>query len=129
LIRAAASAIASGKPSRRQQISATARALSAVRVNESLAALARSTKSANRLVLREALRIGEMLAVRDRERQHSMFVLPRQVQGAATCYQHMELPACIQQCRNHRRGIEQVLEVVQQQQEVFTCELIRQGLQ
>jgi hypothetical protein len=46
LIRAAASSIASGRPSRRRQISATAAPLAAVSANWCAAARARSTNSA-----------------------------------------------------------------------------------
>ena len=72
---AAASSMASGSPSRRAQISATAGAFSLVTAKSALAALALSMKSLHRLVLGEGFEAGQPLRVGDRERRHRVLVL------------------------------------------------------
>ena len=103
LIRAAASSIASGRPSSRAQMPATAEAFSVVSVKPAFAALARSTNnwiasiSLQLLQRRQCLRIGEW----QRREQHELF--PGQVQARATGDQHRQVGAAGEQVADQRR--------------------------
>ena len=94
--RAAASSIASGRPSRRAQISAIAGALSAVRAKSGCTACARSTKRRDRL--------GRVDVSTQRERRHREDALAAHPERRPAGDQHVRPRAVGQQLGQHRRG-------------------------
>ena len=117
--RAAASSIASGSPSSRAHIAATAAAFSAVSAKPGHdRSRARSTKSATAGEPRELLERRQVRGIRHGERRHGHLALAVQAQGGLAGDEHLEAPGSGEQGRDLGRGGDDALEAVQHQQGV-----------
>ena len=127
--RAAASSMASGSPSSRWQISATAGALSLSTAKSGLTAWARVDEEAHRLVLaRAAPAVGGGSASRQAERRHRVLPLAAQVQRRPAGDQHLQSRRSARSSPTTGARLEQVLEVVEDQQQLLVAQEVAQPL-
>ena len=116
-MRAAASSIASGRPSRRTQISATAGAFAFVTAKSALTARARSMKSATASYCESDAIVGQVRRVGQVERRHRVLVLAREVDGDPARDEQLQLRRGREQVGRRGRRLDEVLEVVEDEQE------------
>ncbi len=127
-MRAAASSIASGRPSSPMQISATAGALAAVSANSGSTAWARATNSATAALAASASGATAALSVRQLQRRDRHLVLAADPQRVAARHEHLQ-PAGRRQQRGHRSGgVGDLLEVVEHEQQVLVAKVVPEGL-
>ena len=128
LIRAAASSIASGSPSSRWQISATAGAFSLV-TREVGPDLARPRdEQGHRLVLAELRRRRERSRPRQRQRRHRQLLLAPQPQPGPAGDEDRQAGRGGEQLGDDRGGLEHVLEVVEHQQQPPLPQVVDHGV-
>ena len=125
-VRAAASSMASGRPSRRRQISATAAALPSVRAKPGRTARARSTNSAT--AGEDSSSATEAAPEPARQRQDRVFPLGPQPEHRAAGGQDRQLRAAGQQLAQVGRDLDHLLQVVQDQQPGAVAERLGQRL-
>ena len=132
LIRAAASSIASGNPSRRTQISAMAGALALVTWNSGLTAWARWMKSATASYCDSATRSGKCLGSGTARGGTANSCSPRTCSTARLVTITLSIGQAARSSATYTAALDHLLEVVQQQQELLPVQgcfqQIEQGL-
>ena len=116
LTRAAASSIASGRPSSRRQISTTAPAFFGVSAKSGRPAAARWTNSAIDAHSISAAGERQRVGSRERQRRDRELLLAVDVQHEAAGHQHLERGTGVEQFLHEGRGIGHLLEVVHEQE-------------
>jgi hypothetical protein len=121
LTRAAASSMASGNPSRRRQISATAGAVSPVRANSACAACARSTKSRTASARQRLVRRRRRVAVRQPEGRNGVLALAGEAEPDPAGRQDRQPRAGGEQVGDVRSGLDHLFDVVQDEQQALAA--------
>ncbi len=125
-VRAAASSIASGSPSSREQIAATGLALSPPTAKS--ARIARALSSKSRIAAKSTMSSAAAGRRRKLERGHLELLLALQVQRYPARRQDVQPGAGGEQPRDVERGLGDVLEVVEHEQRVLRDEVRREAL-
>jgi hypothetical protein len=128
-VRAAASSMANGTPSRRRQISTTARAMAWMRAKSGRTAPARSTQSAAAGDDRRSSSAAVPGVGRQRERRHGVLPFGTQPQHRQAGREDRHPGAAGQQFAEVAGRVDQVLEVVEDQRPSAIAEALDQGRQ
>ena len=116
-MRAAASSIASGRPSRRWQIATTAAAFASVRANVGCAALRPRDEEAHRLGgSQRGQRLGSAADRREAQRRDRIGMLAGETEQCPAGGQDRQVGASGKELRHRGCGRQQVLEVVEEDQ-------------
>ena len=127
-IRAAASSIANGSPSRRTQISATAGAFSFVTSKPGFTARARSMKRATASYCDSCASDGRLAGIWQVERRDRVLLLTRDLERAAAAGQDGEVRAGRQQLVDRCAGPDHLLEVVEHDQHALGADVVDEAL-
>ena len=128
-MRAAASSIASGRPSSLRQISATAATLSSVKAKWPLTAWARSTNSRTDSQSFSAVSGSLSRRVGQQQGRHEQLSLGRQAQRGPAGDHHMEPRTGGQELTDLERGAEHLLEIVDDEQQLPVAQEALQTLE
>ena len=128
-MRAAASSRASGRPSRRAQIAATAWALSGVSVKARLDCPSAVHEQGDRGDLAQLGQWRQTAQVRHRQWAQRQLVLPAHPQRLAAGDQHLEARARRQELGDVRRGRHDLLEVVEHHQQLAAAQGLREAFE
>ena len=115
----AASSIASGSPSRRAQISATVGGILRGQGKAGVGGLGARGEERDRLVARQRRPAPGDRRFRERQRRHRKILLARHAEDGPAGHERLHARAGAQEGGDVRRGLDDLLEVVEHQEQVF----------